>query len=729
VAKITFNLSQTSLSPGWDPNGDGHDSLWQNFAAGYAYNVVGSNTQYDSLRGSDLATGGTSDTFSSAAGSLDLTAHNFAGKVSLDWSDNGDTAMLALDSAWNTIKNAYVSDFSGHKLVLQNWVDAWISLDNDFGQEVRVDGAKRAEIATGSGDDTVWVGVDSNGSGWTNHIDVSTGIGDDHITLTVSTRDYSGTSFSAAYNPHWTTSTIDAGGGADVIAGGGGDDTVDGGTGRDVFVLHGAKAFYQITTVGDVTTVRDVRTGAANQDGIDSLVRVETLQFADQSVALVQHAPPHPIDLGHLGANDGFAILAPDASNSGDAGKTIAAAGDVDGDGFADLILGAPAAGNGSGAAYVVYGHAGGDIDLSSPDAHASLLAASGEIGFGSDVASVGDFNGDGMGDLLIVDDSVGQDFSTAYVVLGQAGGFGASLDVASDPQIYKIAIATPVSADVAFRPLSPPGDVNGDGLADVLLTTNDAATGWHSYLVYGEAGTGGTTTLDHEPPTFPDYTAGVGDVNGDGLADLVHLNRRGVLGEGQQQIDVIYGSADPSQMNIQNFAYAFKLPGNVFDVEGAGDFNGDGLDDIVGAFLPASTDPNQPRLVATVVFSGDPADPLAHTTSILAETNTTSTSYHAVSIGDVNRDGFGDIALTHSGAADAYIVFGSDTPAFTISLDDIANSQGGFKITGDTLGAGGYLDVAGAGDVNGDGVDDIAVGNTAAHAAYVIFGHSDWLV
>ena len=654
-----------------------------------------------------------------------MQAHNFAGRTSLDWSDNGNTATLSLDSAWNTIKNAFVSDFTGNKLVLENWVDAWVTLDNDFGQEVVIDGSKRAEITTGSGDDTVWVGVDSNGAGWTNHIAVSTGAGNDHITITTSTRDYSGSSFAAAYNPHWTTSTIDAGAGADTIAGGGGNDTVDGGAGTDVFVLHGARAFYEITTVDNVTTVQDLRSGAANQDGTDTLTHVETPQFADQTVAL--GTSPHTIDVSHLAASDGFAILAPDAANSGQVGASVAGGGDFNGDGLADLIIGAPTAGNGSGAAYVVYGHASGDVDLSSPGAGASLLTVAGDTQFGDGVTSLGDFNGDGRDDLLVVDHAAaGSALPTAYVVFGQAGGFGASQDLASGSAIYKIALDAPFN-EGEFHQVVAARDINGDGLDDVLLTSTDT-TEWKSYVVYGAMQTSGDTTLNHIAGTFPDYTRPAGDINGDGLADLVYLNRHGVDGITKNTIEVVYGSPDPSQIDDFHPAYSFSLGPVTGDLETAGDFNGDGLDDLVAAFSATNTKPSPtPSIVATVVMSGTPSDPLAHIVNITAETNSLLGNYNAVSLGDINHDGSGDIGLTHAGSADAYVVFGGQEG--TISLDDVATGHGGFKITGDTPVGNGFLHIAGAGDVNGDGVDDIVVGGTTQHAGYVIFGHGDWAV
>ena len=288
MPQITFNLSRTSRDLGWDPNSAFHDALWQDFAAGYRYRVVGGDgTLFDSLRGSDPATRGTSDTFQSAAGSLDLTAGNFAGNVSLDWLDGGATARLALDSAWNTIKNAYVSGFTGQELILQNWVDVWISLESSFGQEMVVDGAKRGEISTGSGDDTIWIGVDSNGAGWTNVIKVDSGDGNDVITIARATRDYSGSAFPAAYNPAWTRTDVHAGAGNDVIASSESPDIVDGGAGSDTLVLHGPRSAYQITVVNQTATVVDTRAGSANRDGSDHLIGVERLRFDDGTLAVL----------------------------------------------------------------------------------------------------------------------------------------------------------------------------------------------------------------------------------------------------------------------------------------------------------------------------------------------------------------------------------------------------------------------------------------------------------
>ncbi|HEY4249547.1 MAG TPA: hypothetical protein VGM87_00015 [Roseomonas sp.] len=286
MPQITFNLAQSATSSGWDPD-DAHDAFWQRFAAGYRYEVVGGDgTRHDSLQAGDPATGGSANTFLSDAGSLDLAPKNFQIGVSLDWLDDGQTARIALDGAWNSIKNVAVDDFTGHTLILENWVDVWVSLERDTDQEVRVDGAKRGEITTGGGNDVVWVGVDSNNADWNNIIKVTTGDGNDTITMTTATRDYSGSAFRAAYDPSWTHAVILAGAGDDVITGSRSTEIIDGGSGTDTVVLHGPREAYDIIQAGGFVTVIDNRQGAANHDGTDVLTGVEFLQFDDGAQAL-----------------------------------------------------------------------------------------------------------------------------------------------------------------------------------------------------------------------------------------------------------------------------------------------------------------------------------------------------------------------------------------------------------------------------------------------------------
>jgi hypothetical protein len=313
MAQIGFQLASSSRDPGWAPaSGAPHDALWQNAATGFTVRPAGSLATPANSHGTN-----TTGVFDSQDGSIDITSVRFAdggrvdgnnasggSAVSLDWSAGGTAATLTLDRAWNTIKNAEVNHFTGASLTLENWVDVWVHLNNSFDQSIVVDGAKRGEVSTGSGHDTIWVGVDSNGSGWTNHFRIDSGAGNDSITITVATADHSASSFAARYNAGWTTTEIFAGEGDDAVFGAGGrdaawlgtgndrftghkgDDSADGGQGWDTAFFSGNQADYAMTHLAGMTVVRDLRAPRLG-DGTDTLVNFEALSFADGMVYLV----------------------------------------------------------------------------------------------------------------------------------------------------------------------------------------------------------------------------------------------------------------------------------------------------------------------------------------------------------------------------------------------------------------------------------------------------------
>jgi len=289
MTSITFNLSRSALAPGWDPALPEHDALWQAFAAGYAYSRVDMPAViYDSLRSTDPATGGRSDSFVSEAGSLDLRAQNFEGAVSLDWAEAGQAAALRLDAAWGTVDNIAVTEFTGTTLALANWVDVFVSLRVARDLVISVDGAKRAEIVTGSGDDSIFVGIDSDGPEDTNFVRVVAGAGDDTITVGRATEDYTPATAGGGYKAAWTHTELRGGAGDDVIAGGPSADRIDGGSGIDTVLLHGPRDAYAVEFSGNAVIVRDLRQGIARQDGADRLTHVEFLQFTDMTLALQQ---------------------------------------------------------------------------------------------------------------------------------------------------------------------------------------------------------------------------------------------------------------------------------------------------------------------------------------------------------------------------------------------------------------------------------------------------------
>jgi hypothetical protein len=154
----------------------------------------------------------------------------------------------------------------------------------------------------------------------------------------------------------------------DTLSGLGGDDRLYGNAGSDTAVFSGALANYIVSQSNGALTVTDLRTGSP--DGTDTLTGIETLQFSDATVAATQF--PANIDLSTLDGATGFKLSGAAAGDYG--GFSVASAGDVNSDGFADLIVGAESAdapGGNSGASYVVFGQASGfaaNIDLSSLD-------------------------------------------------------------------------------------------------------------------------------------------------------------------------------------------------------------------------------------------------------------------------------------------------------------------------------------------------------------------------
>jgi hypothetical protein len=232
------------------------------------------------------------------------------------------------------------------------------------------------------------------------------------------------------------------------------------------------------------------------------------------------------IDLVELDGRNGFKLT---GTMQEDAGRAVSGAGDVNGDGFADVLIGADSASdNGyySGAVYVVFGKSEGfpaDIVLS---------ALNGRNGFkiigpgkydevGHSVSSAGDMNGDGFDDII-----VGSNRTGSYVVFGKAGGFTAELDLGT------LNGANGFRISFGGTSVSAAGDVNGDDFDDVIIGGDRTA-----YVVFGKAagfssnlkasdldGRNGFQISDTAP--FPlgsrVVVSGAGDVNGDGFDDLV---------------------------------------------------------------------------------------------------------------------------------------------------------------------------------------------------------------
>ena len=274
------------------------------------------------------------------------------------------------------------------------------------------------------------------------------------------------------------------------------------------------------------------------------------------------------IDLTSITSGDGSQGFVLQGERAGDyLGNSVASAGDVNGDGFADLIVGArladgPADGRSdAGGSYVIFGKSGGfdaTVDL------ASITSGDGSQGFvlqgereadlsGASVASAGDVNGDGFDDLIVsapladgpVDGRSGA--GDSYVIFGKAGGFGATIDLAgitSGDGSRGFVLQVERAGDYSGNSVASAGDVNGDGFADLIVGAPNAdgpADGrdyaGDSYVIFGKAGGFGATidlasiaagtggfVLQGESAydRSGQSVASAGDINGDGFDDLI---------------------------------------------------------------------------------------------------------------------------------------------------------------------------------------------------------------
>ncbi|MCO4774175.1 MAG: FG-GAP repeat protein, partial [Deltaproteobacteria bacterium] len=345
-------------------------------------------------------------------------------------------------------------------------------------------------------------------------------------------------------------------------------------------------------------------------------------------------------------------------SNGDDAGQSVDGAGDVNGDGFADVIIGAPAAGS-NGEVYVFHG--GGSGLGSSPDSTLSIQGSGSE--FGDSVSTAGDVNGDGYADVLVGADQAGC-ANGSYC--GWAGLFLGSVGGVAGTQSWEIGGSQATGR--MGGAVSTAGDLNGDGLADWVIGEYSYSSGssdvGRAHIFFGAStfGSGsGTTSLETVSSggtvivgsdvgeELGGAVSAAGDVDGDGIGDLLiaspeYTNSDGDVGAGRVQLfnGSAAGLGDSSEWTLESNQ---SFGGIQAVVENAGDVNGDGYEDaLVGLPWFNSTGSDSGR---AYIFHGSQSGLAVSASTTFNGTQATEYLGAAVAgVGDVNGDGYADVAI-----------------------------------------------------------------------------------
>ncbi len=375
---------------------------------------------------------------------------------------------------------------------------------------------------------------------------------------------------------------------------------------------------------------------------------------------------------------------------------------DADGDGYADVMVAAHGEGADDGSGHVYY-FRGGSSGIATTPTSTLSCPSSKASGFGWALSSAGDVNGDGYADAIVGSwgayalcsgPSQGHTTDQAYLYLGGPSGLGSTAAVTLEgPNPNAPCCGTQCSFFGGATAAA--GDVNGDGYADVLVGTGNVAK---TYLYYGAS-----SGVDPKPVVlaggFPTSwsqtvmkTAGIGDVNGDGYADIAVGSDAAGL-----ETAVYMGSAKgivatPIKLSI---AGDFRTPQSVV----GGDVNGDGYSDLL-AYNPTGGNLGGKFIY---LYAGSAAGIATTPTKTTGFPRTVSIPYCAVS--DVNGDGFADAASwgTNGAAPQPLDYFTGGAPGLASapsgSVPPLAPSK---PFT---------YGLVGAGDVNGDGFQDVLAG------------------
>ncbi len=467
--------------------------------------------------------------------------------------------------------------------------------------------------------------------------------------------------------------------------------------------------------------------GDINGDGLDdiSIGAYFTANGTGSGFVLFGRANGDPfpavVSLSDLDGSDGFRING--AAELDRTTYSMHAAGDLNGDNMADLIIGAPKADNNglidSGSAYVVFGRSAANpfpAVLSVNDISGAtgfrIDGAAADDRFGHGVTTVGDFNGDNIEDVIIsalqADPQMRTDAGTAYIIYGKTTPFADVSNISALTPATGLVLHGVTADDKTGRDSAALGDINGDGMDDVIIGAFNALTaGGISHVVFGDStppmsgvldlatldGSNGFTLVPGTLNGTSRNVAGGFDINQDGRNDL------GISGWLTPPMEtgsatVLYGqpssfsfpaSIDMSALDGMN---GFNLLGDApnarfgYAIDGAGDINGDGIDDLIVSAYQTEEERTEPARYY-LIFGQAGVAPFNASVPIASLADGSAVRFDLPEVadgggvavspaGDINDDGFDDLVVGswlstpdggELGAGSAFVIYGGDPP------------------------------------------------------------------
>jgi len=385
--------------------------------------------------------------------------------------------------------------------------------------------------------------------------------------------------------------------------------------------------------------------------------------------------------------------------------------GDVDGDGRADILIGAYQHDSNRGRVYVFSGRTGEPIHIWTGQQQRSL--------FGWDISNAGDVNGDGVNDVLIGAMSfngVGQKSGAAYLYDGRTG-----------EQIYAW-FGEAARDQFGFRAAAA-GDIDGDGRPDIAIAapsnSENGELAGKVYLYSGATGELIRSYLGENPgDMFGERIWGGFDLHNDGHGELLigSLNYR----PQRRRAGRVYLYSGVNGSLIRTFDGENATDQLGYRLKTLNDLNADGIREI--AMSAIYYDGNGPDSGRVYIYSGATLDLLYQYTG---DREGDRLGRVVQSLGDLNGDGYNDFAI----ASPFVSVDGLGAEVGRVYVYSGRNGSLLLRLTGEAAGDQFGYSVNDAGDVNGDGLPDFTVGavyNDAggldAGAAYIFLGSSLYL-